>query len=218
MRLLAIFAVFSSLTARAAEPAAPAQQHVRGVITRAAGDVLDIETGPGHTEQVRIPPNVQVAQVEPAEQSAIAQGAFIGTTAVPQADGTLRAVEVHVFPESMRGAGEGHRPWDLKPKSSMTNATVSGLKSSPARKSSMTNATVSGMTSTGGTRTLTLTYPGGTQTVVVPPKTPIVKVEPGNRSLLVAGAHVIAFAAPDKDGALVAQRLTVGKNGVVPPM
>jgi hypothetical protein len=216
-KVLAV-AVAASAVLHAAALGAEVQRHVRGVIVGVAGDVLEIETGPGKTERVALAPGAQVAQVEDADPAAIAQGAFVGTTAVPQPDGTLRALEVHVFPEAMRGAGEGHRPWDLAPRSSMTNATVSGLKAAPGGKSSMTNATVSGLKSAGGTRTLTLTYPGGQQTVVVPPKIPIVQLEPGDRSELVVGAHVIAFAAPGPDGKLVAQRLTVGKGGVVPPM
>jgi hypothetical protein len=214
-RMLAV-AVAATFSLRAAAQAE--ERHVRGVITAVSGDALTIETGAGKAEEVTLAPGAKVAKVEHADPAAIDQGAFIGTTAVPQPDGTLRALEVHVFPESMRGAGEGHRPWDLGPKSSMTNATVSGLKASPGGKSSMTNATVRGMKTAGGTRTLTLSYPGGQQTVVVPPKVPIVKIEPGDRSLLVAGAHVIAFATPGPDGKLVAQRLTVGTGGVVPPM
>ncbi len=218
MRPGAVLAVVVLAASSSRAEAEAAQRHVRGTVVSAAGDVLKVETGPGRTEEVRLAPGAQVAQVEAADPASIAQGAFIGTTAVPQPDGTLRAVEVHVFPESMRGAGEGHRPWDLAPRSSMTNATVSGVRSAAGGRSSMTNATVSGTKSAGGTRTLTLTYPGGQQTVVVPPRIPIVQLEPGDRSLLVPGAHVFAVAQRAADGSLVAQRVAVGKGGVVPPM
>jgi hypothetical protein len=119
---------------------------------------------------------------------------------VPQADGTLRAVEVHVFPDSMRGTGEGHRPWDLQPGSTMTNATVAKVDES------------------GGARKLSLKYKDGEKTVVVPPGTPVVRMEPGDRSRLVPGAHVFVIASRQPDSPLVAERLNVGKDGLVPPM
>jgi hypothetical protein len=222
MRLgVMLAALVTAVLSSPAQAQAPNQEHVRGVIRSLAGDSLKVETAPGRTVDIKLPAELPVSQVEEADPGAISQGAYIGTTAVPQPDGTLRALEVHVFAESMRGAGEGHRPWDLGPKSSMTNATVSGMKENPAKGSgagsSMTNATVAGVDGKGGARTLSLTYPGGSQTVVVPPNTPIVKMEPGDRSLLVPGAHVIVFAT-GQAGAPIAQRIAVGKDGVVPPM
>lgn len=217
MRLGVILAgVAAAAAMQAAAQGGPEPRHVRGVIVAQRGDVLEVETAPGRIEPLVLGAGASVAQAEEADPSALAQGAYVGTTAVPQPGGTLRALEVHVFPDSMRGVGEGHRPWDRGARSSMTNATVAGPE--PAGKSSMTNATVGGVANAGGERTLTLRYPGGQQTVVVPPRVPIVKLEPGDRSLLVAGAHVFAIAAPGRDGKLVAQRITVGKGGVVPPM
>jgi hypothetical protein len=224
MRLDAVLVVLSAaaFSGPAAAQSAAAQSsggqaHVRGVVTRLEGDTLDVETGPGRTTKMKLPADAKVAAVEQASPDALTKGAFVGTAAVPQPDGTLRALEVHVFPEAMRGTGEGHRPWDREPGSSMTNAMVSGSKAGGGGKSSMTNGTVAGEKSTGGARTLTLTYPGGKQTVVVPKDAPIVKLEPGDRSLLVPGAHVFAIATAGPGG-LVAQRLTVGRNGMVPPM
>ena len=130
-----------------------------------------------------------------------------------QSDGTLRAVEVHVFPDSMRGTGEGHRPWDLQPGSTMTNATVAkvdetgGEAQSGGTGSTMTNATVAKVDDSGGARKLSLKYKGGEKTVVVPPGTPVVRIEPGDRSKLVPGAHVFAIASRQPDGTLVAERL-----------
>jgi hypothetical protein len=142
-------------------------------------------------------------------------GAFIGTTAVPQPDGTLRAIEVHVFPDSMRGTGEGHRPWDLRPGSTMTNATVSKMATAEGKSSStMTNATVAKVAG----RKLMLKYQGGEKTVVVPSNATVVKLEPGDRSQLRTGAHLFAIASRQSDGTLRAERITVGKDGVVPPM
>jgi hypothetical protein len=204
----------------AAAPAlaqAQSQEHVRGTVRSLQGDQLEVQAGPGKAVQVRLAPDATVALVDRADLAAVAQGSFIGTTAVPGEGGKLRAVEVHVFAESMRGVGEGHRPWDLKPGSSMTNATVA--KVSGARgPGSMTNATVAKVSGAGGARTLRLEYQGGEQTVDVPAGTPVVKLEPGDRSALVPGAHVFVIAAKGADGTLTAQRLSVGKNGVVPPM
>jgi hypothetical protein len=140
---------------------------------------------------------------------------------VPQQDGTLRALEVHVFPEAMRGTGEGHRPWDLRPGSTATNATVSSVDAPQGGgqpPSSMTNATVAEAGEGGGGRRLVLRYPQGEKTVVVPPGTPIVKLVPADRSRIVPGAHLFAVASRQPDGSLVAERVTVGKDGVVPPM
>jgi hypothetical protein len=188
-----------------------------------SGDTMEVRTRSGQLVQLKLPEQLRVAKVEEADASAITDGSFVGVTAVPQSGGTLRAVEVHVFPESMRGTGEGQRPSDLQTGSSMTNGTVSPMsagKPGAAKQgtgSSMTNATVSGMSKAGGERTLQLKYQGGEQTVVVPPDTPIVRLAPGDRSLLKPGAHVFALAA-EQDGALVAQRVMVGAGGVVPPM
>jgi len=198
-------------------------EHVRGDVVALNGDTLDVRTRANELVHLKLADQAGVARVEEADLAALSDGAFIGTTAVAQPDGTLRAIEVHVFPESMRGTGEGHRPWDRGPGSSMTNATVSGMsggKANPKQgtKSSMTNATVSGMKKAGDERTLTLKYSGGEQTVVVPSGIPIVRLSPADRSLLVPGAHVFSIATRQEDGTLVAQRLTVGTGAVVPPM
>jgi hypothetical protein len=220
MRLGGILAVVWAATAsvHAAAQAGAEQRHVRGIIVNQPGDVLEVETGPGRTERLSLPPDATVSEVEAGDRASLAQGAYVGTTAVPQPDGTLRALEVHVFPDSMRGAGEGHRLWDLAPRSSMTNATVSGTSSAPAGQSSVTNATVSGVGTAGGMRTLTLQYPGGKQTVVVPREVPVVKIETGDPSMLLFGVHVFAIATRQPDGKLVAHQLVVGEGGMVPPM
>jgi hypothetical protein len=109
------------------------------------------------------------------------------------------ALEIHIFPESMRGSGEGHRPFDLQPESTMTNGTV-------------------GDVTVANGRTLTVGYKGGQQTVIVPPDTPIVGFEPGDRALLAAGAHAILFGTKQADGSFTAARVLVGKDGLVPPM
>ena len=135
----------------------------------------------------------------PIKLEDIKPGSFIGSAAMPQADGTQRALEVHVFPESMRGTGEGHRPFDLQPQSTMTNGTVGDLVGSKGR-------------------TLTVKYKGGEKTVIVPDDVPIVSIEPGTRALLTPGAHVIVFASKGADGSMTAISVNVGENGLTPPM
>ena len=170
-------------------------------------------------QTLKLQEKTRVSTATRADLGAIAKDAFIGTTAVQAKDGTLRAVEVHVFAEAMRGAGEGHRPWDLKPGSTMTNATVSGVGSGGSTApSTMTNATVSGVSPSAGGQTLTLTYAGGQKTVVVPPGTPVVRLEPADRSALSAGRHVFAAGTRQADGSVLVDRMVVGKDGVVPPM
>jgi len=104
-----------------------------------------------------------------------------------------------VFPESMRGTGEGHHPFDLQPRSTMTNGTVGAVTINPGRS-------------------LTVTYPDGQKTIVVPADTPVVTYEPGSPALLVPGAHVIVMGTEAADGKLSASQILVGKNGLVPPM
>ena len=180
----------------AAEPTA----RIRGVIERVAGPELTIVTREGPTVQLTLTPDAKVAAMIPADLADASTGSFIGTAAVPQPDGRLKAQEVLIFPEAMRGVGEGHRAWDLTPDSTMTNATVEAA-----------------VTDVAG-RTLTLSYKGGKQELLVPPGTPIVTLEPGDASLLKAGNHVFLAASQGADGSLTASRITVGKDGLVPPM
>ncbi len=209
-----------SLVGRAAadDPAPAAEEHVRGDVVAVKGDALDVKTRTGQSVTVAMPKDVRVAKAEKADVGAIRDGAFVGVTAVPQAGGTLRAVEVHVFPESMRGTGEGSRPWDLRPGSSMTNATVGSAGGGAQQASTMTNATVGGVDGAGAGRTVELKYGGEQKKVVVPPATPVVKLEPADRSALTKGAHVFAIAKRRADGTLLAQRITVGEGSVRPPM
>jgi hypothetical protein len=206
--------------AAAQQPAQPQQpqQHVRGDIVSVDGDTVQVKSRDGKEVKLKLAENVRVATVEKTDLDSIGENAFIGTTAVPQSDGSLRAIEVHVFPEAMRGTGEGHRPWDLQPKSTMTNATVAKVDQGGGKsKSTMTNATVANVSKKGGGRKIQLKYPDGEKTVYVPANIPIVKMQPSDKSQLQPGAHLFAIATKGPDGTLVAQRLTVGKD-VVPPM
>ena len=200
MTIRMVFALVMLLAGTWGAAADEDTRRIRGTITQVEGPALTIATREGATVRVTLKPGARVAAVVPADLAAARPGSFIGTAAVPQADGTLRAQEVLIFPEAMRGVGEGHRPWDLTPDSTMTNATVEA-----------TVAAASGPE-------LTLTYQGGQQRLVVPPGTPVVTLEPGNEQLLQPGSHVFLGASPNQDGSFSATRIMVGKDGLVPPM
>ena len=172
---------------------------VRGAITAASDDAITVHTTRGEDLTVKLTKDTQVRAVTLAQVSDIKPGSYIGTAAIPQADGTLKALEIHVFPPAMVGAGEGHRAWDLKPNSSMTNGTVGDL-----------------VTTNG--RVLTLKYKGGEKQVLVPDDVPIVNLVAGDRSLLKVGTKVVLFAAKGADASLTAGFISAGKDGVTPPM
>ena len=194
-------------------------QKIAGDIVKVDGLKLEIKTAGGQAVRVKLADDFRLSARSAADATKLAPGAYVGATAVPQTDGTLLAREVHVFPEPMRGTGEGHRPMDTEPGSTMTNATIASVGGrGAAARNTMTNATVAQVSGASDVHTLTLAYKGGEKVVVVPENVPIVMVEPAERSLLVPGAHVIVYAAPEPDGTLTASRLTVGKNGFVPPL
>ncbi|HSC22925.1 MAG TPA: hypothetical protein VLG08_04390 [Casimicrobiaceae bacterium] len=180
--------------------AQPSTQRIRGDVVSIEGNKLSVRSRTGQVVDVDLADNYAVSAVVRVGPDAIRQGSFVGAASMPQADGTLRALEVLVFPESGRGSGEGHYPWDLQPGSMMTNATIAHVESVD-----------------GGSR-MTLNYRDGEKIVVVPPGTPIVTFEPGGREMVVPGAHVIFTATIKPDGSLAASRLAVGKDGLVPPM
>lgn len=199
--------------------AQPSTQRIRGDVLALDGASLHVKSLEGEELTVKLTDDARVMAVSRARATDIKTGSFVGATAVALSDGTLKASEVHIFPESMRGTGEGHRPMDALPGSTMTNATVAHV--SETRRSSantMTNATVAGTATAGDTRKLTLQYKGGEQTVAVGADVPVVFLEPGDRALLVPGAHIVVTATRQADSSLVANRLTVGKNGMAPPM
>ena len=197
-----------------------ALQRIRGDVDALRGRTLDVRTAPGQTVAVRLTDDVRVSARSAAPPGAIAAGAFIGTTAIPQPDGTLSAVEVHVFPESMRGTGEGHRPMAIEPGSTMTNATVTSVTGTGqgVLRNTMTNATVTDVAPGGVGRRVTLKYNGGEKTVVIGGSVPVVMIEPGDVSMQVPGAHVVVTGSKQPDGTLTSDRVVVGKNGIVPPM
>jgi|SRR5882672_5391716 len=211
--------VLSAIAASAFAGAQTATRVIRGDVTAVAGANLTVKASPDQDVAIRVPDTVRISMRAPVSLDSIKAGDYVGTTATPQADGTLLASEVHVFAESMRHTGEGHRPMAGPPGSTMTNATVSSVSEARAAPAStMTNATVATVDSSPGARTLKLSYPGGEKTVIVPAGVPVVTTELGDRSALATGAHVIVFATPDADGALSAERISVGKDGSLPPI
>ena len=153
---------------------------------------------------VRVPEKTRIGGVAAAKLGDITAGTYVGTTATKQSDGNLRALEVHIFPEEARGTGEGHRPWDLTPGSTMTNANVEKVEQTSVEK-------VQG-------QMLTLKYKGGEAKVFIPPGTPIVKNVPGDRALLKPGVGVYIPAVRGDDATITATRVTAGVDGVMPPM
>jgi hypothetical protein len=175
-------------------------RRIRGRIAGLDGEVLAVDARDGGRLEIRLAEPLTVNALRRLDLSAVTRGTFIGTAAVPGGDGRLKALEVLVFPEAMRGTGEGHYPWDLVPSATMTNATVEAVVDQAVG------------------RTLELALKDRKVTVDVPPEAPIVTFAPATRADLVPGAAVFLVAAPDKDGRLAASRVTVEKNGVAPPM
>jgi hypothetical protein len=192
-------AVAPAFRVRSSWAQSPRAIRVRATIDAVDDKSISLTSRTGQKLVMALASDTVVLAIIPMKLEDIKPGSFVGSAAMPQADGTQRAMEVHVFPENMRGTGEGHRPFDLQPQSTMTNGTV---------------GTVTG----GSGRTLTVTYQGGEKTIVVPPDTPVVTYEPGTTALLVPGAHVIVMGTEASDGKLSATRISVGKNGLVPPM
>jgi len=176
---------------------------IRGKIAAVEKGSLQVTTAAGEV-MVKFADDVRIGGVEAAKLADIGTGSYVGTTAVKQPDGTLKALEVHIFPESSRGTGEGHRPWDLQPGSTMTNANVEKVEQVAVEKAQG--------------QLLSLKYKDGEQKVFVPPGTPIVKNVPGDRSLLKPGTGVYIAAVRGEDGTITATRITVGVGGIMPPM
>jgi hypothetical protein len=198
--LLASLAV-AAVVVTAAWAQQPPTVRIRGAIEAVDGAMLSIKSREGTDMKVRVTDNVAVFGVAKTELSEIKVGSYIGVTAMPEPDGTQKAVAVHIFPENQRGAAEGFRPWDQRPGSTMTNATVA--------------ESVKGVDG----QNILVKYKDGEKKVVVPPDTPIVSFVAGDKSELKPGAKIIIFSASKKeDGTLEAARVNVGRDGITPPM
>lgn len=197
--LLAVCASVAMAQAPASAPQAAPTMRLRGTIEKVDAGTLVLKERSGETLTLVLADNFSVNEIVPIELAAIQPGAYIGTAAMPQPDGSLRALQVTVFPEAARGTGEGSYAWDLQPGSTMTNATVADLAAAPQG------------------RTLKLKYKNGEKTVLVPLDVPVVTFKPGDRALLVPGAKV-QITAQLRDGKPTALRALAGRNGVAPPM
>jgi hypothetical protein len=200
VRLLAAVAMVSGSTLYAIAQQPPAPSRVRGTIEAVDGDVLAVKSRGGDDFRLHMTSDINVVGITRISLSDIKVGSFIGTTTVPGPDGSQNALEIHVFPEAMRGTGEGSRPYDLRPNSSMTNATVA--------ESVVGN----------DGHTLLVKYRGGEKKVEVSQETPVVTYVPADKSDLKPGAKVIAFMKKLPDGSFETNRVSVGRDGLTPPM
>jgi len=179
----------------------PPTVRIRGTIEAVDGPLLTVKSREGTDMKVRVTDNVAVFGVAKIAMSEIKPGSYIGVTAMPEPDGTQKAVEIHIFPEAARGTGEGHQPWDLMPGSTMTNANVD-----------------SEVAITDGKK-LVLKYKDGDKTFIVPDNVKVVMFAPGTAADIKPGAKIFIVGAKKlPDGTLEAPAITVGTNGVDPPM
>jgi hypothetical protein len=182
---------------------------MRGTITSVSGSTLAITETSGANVSVSLAPGATITDVIPGSISDVKAGSYIGTAAIKQPSGVYRAMELQVFPASMRGVGLGTRAWNLAPHSTMTNGTVGGLTQAGG---------VVGTVNGSGDLTLTVNDGSGTKNVLVPASVPVVTYAPGSASELQPGAHVLFFPLKAADGTITTMRINVGKNGLVPPM
>jgi len=195
-------------TAMAVASASAQNVRVRGTIAQVDGSVLTIKSRDGAMVKVKMADDAKIVAMVKASLADIKPGSFIGSTAMPEEDGHWKAVEVHIFPEAQRGTGEGDRPFDYRPKSTMTNGTVGNV----------TNGSGAATVAKAEGTTLTLNYKEGEKKIDVVPATVIYTYAPGNKAELKAGATIfIAAATKQADGTLMTGRINVGRD-VTPPM
>jgi hypothetical protein len=195
----AAFALLLATSMAAAQ--APDIVRVRGTIESVDGQMLDVKGRDGTPIKVKLADDVRVLAVDKKSLADIKQGVFVGITAMPQPDGTQKAVEIHIFPEALRGTGEGHRPWDLMPNSTMTNANID-----------------SAVTSIDG-QELVLKYKDGEKKFIVPANIEVVMFAPAAVADLKPGEKIFVVAGKKQpDGTIAAPSIVVGRNGVNPPM
>jgi Domain of unknown function (DUF5666) len=173
---------------------------IRGTVEKLDGQTLTVKSREGQQLTIALAPNFTVAAVVKKSLDDIKAGDFVGAASTKGTDGKLHALEVLIFPEALRGTGEGERAWDLTPDSLMTNATVAGMASAAQGQA------------------LKVTYKGGESEIIVAPSTPVVTFAPGDASLLKPGAAVFIGAIKKPDGSLTAARVNAEKDGVKPPM
>ncbi|MBV9555293.1 MAG: hypothetical protein JO032_21135 [Alphaproteobacteria bacterium] len=200
MRAPSFVAWFVLLLAGAAAAQAPENVRVAGTVEALAGNVLEVKTKDGEAVSVTLVDNATVYGVEKRTLGDIKPGDFVASGGVKAGDGQIRAVEVRIFPPSLRGVGEGQRPWSVKTDGVMTNATVGTVDRTPE----------------GGT--IHVTYKDGQSEYSVAPDVPVLAYVDADRTLLKPGAAVLVFAQKQADGTLTTSRVTAEKDGVKPPM
>jgi hypothetical protein len=200
IRAIAAFLLVAVSSVALAQAPANPPVRIRGTVEKIDGNMLTVKARHGQSMTVKLADNYTVMGVAKASVSDVSSGKFIGTTTVGERDGNLIAEEIHIFPENMRGTGEGHYDWDLRPNSKMTNANV---------------ASVSSM---GKDRVMTVQYKGGEKKVLVPENAVVVAFQPTDKSELKPGAQVFVNSQKQPDGTLTAPRVNVGLKGQVPPM
>jgi len=173
---------------------------IRGTVEKLDGQTLTVKSREGQQVTITLAPNVTVGYLIKQSLADIKAGDFVASTSTKGTDGKNHSVELRIFPEAMRGLGEGQYAWDLTPDSLMTNATVSGITGAPQGQ------------------TLKVTYKGGESELVVGPDTPIFGYGTGDTSLLKPGTAIFIVALKKDDGTLSAGRVTAEKDGVKPPM
>jgi hypothetical protein len=199
LRILTAAAFVTALAVSTASAQQPQTQRLRGTIEKVDGNKLQVKATGGQEVTLMLTDNALVVGVVKASIADIKAGSYIGSGALPQPDGTQKAVEVHIFAESQRGTGDGHRAWDGAPNGTMTNGAV--------------GQTVSGIDGP----VITVQYKDGEKKIVVGPNVPIVQYEIGNKSELKPGAAInVAAATKRPDGTFTAARVNVGRNGLVP--
>ena len=184
-----------------ATPASAADDtvRIRGTIESVEGPVYVVKNRDGAELKLTVTDNPLFVAISPSTMADIKPGMFVGSAGMMQADGTQKAIEVHIFPESMRGTGEGHYDWDLKPQSKMTNANV--------------EQTVAGVDG----QILSVKYKDGEKKLLVTPETVVVTYVPGNKDDLKPGTKIfVAAAKKQPDGSLQTPRITYGRNGAGP--
>lgn len=200
MNIVAALAIVAWTLPAAAQAPAGTPTRIRGVIEAVAGQSMTVKTREGDEVKLTLAPDVRVGTNTKASLTDIKEGDFVGAASMKGRDGKYRALEVHIFPESLRGTGEGNRPWDQGPDSAMINATVGQVVGRPSGK------------------VLAVKYKGGEAEIEVSPTTPIVMMVPGDASMLQPGKAVFVGALKQDDGTVVARFVQVETNGVKPPM
>lgn len=179
---------------------APAPVRIRGTVEKMDGNTMTVKARNGETMNVKLADNYGVVGIAKASLDDVGSGKYIGTTTVGERNGALVAEEIHIFPENMRGTGEGHRDWDLRPNSKMTNAAVADV------------------VKMGKDRVLTVKYKDGEKKILVPDNTVVVSFQPAEKSELKPGANVFVIAQKQPDGSLQTARVSYGRDGLTPPM